>query len=155
MASLRFFWANFHFLRQKSWENSWNYLVESVNSTKFPIFWLNFTKFLTPKKWKNIVEGFHLHKKWLFQMNIYWLCSIIWYLWTFIRAFCILTWTHGFSNVSKYWQWNSLGTWNDKIYITNLTCDKLKMKIVWSSFIHRFAHFTHEFHVLKTCLTHE
>jgi hypothetical protein len=28
-------------------------LVESVNSTKFPIFWLNFTKVLTPKKWKN------------------------------------------------------------------------------------------------------
>jgi len=34
-------------------------------------------------------------------------------------------------------------------YITNLTCDKLIMKIMWSSFIHRFLHFTHEYHVLN------
>jgi hypothetical protein len=38
--------------------------------------------------------------------------------------------------------------------ITNLTCDKLIMKIVQSSFIHIFVHFAHEYHVLKTQLTH-
>ncbi len=38
--------------------------------------------------------------------------------------------------------------------ITNLTCDELIMKIMQSSFIHRFVHFTHEYHALKTCSTH-
>jgi hypothetical protein len=40
-------------------------------------------------------------------------------------------------------------------FITNLTCAKIKMKIVWSSFIHRFVHFMHEYHALKICLTHD
>ncbi len=40
------------------------------------------------------------------------------------------------------------------LYIVNLTCNKLIMKIVQSSFIHRFVHFTHKYHALKTCLTH-
>jgi hypothetical protein len=30
----------------------------------------------------------------------------------------------------------------DHVYITNLSCNKLIMKIVWSSFIHRFTYFT-------------
>jgi hypothetical protein len=36
---------------------------------------------------------------------------------------------------------------------TNLTCDKLIMKIMGSSFIHKFVHFTQEYHALKTHLT--
>jgi hypothetical protein len=39
--------------------------------------------------------------------------------------------------------------------ITNLACNKLMMKIVQSSFIHRFVHFIYEYHALKTCLTHD
>jgi hypothetical protein len=35
------------------------------------------------------------------------------------------------------------------------SCNKLIMKIVQISFIHKFRHFTHEFHALKTHLTHE
>ncbi len=38
--------------------------------------------------------------------------------------------------------------------ITNLAYDELIMKIVQSLFIHRFVHFTHKYHVLKTCLTY-
>jgi hypothetical protein len=38
--------------------------------------------------------------------------------------------------------------------ITNLTCDELIMKIVQSSFIHKFVHFLYEYHALKTHLTH-
>jgi hypothetical protein len=38
---------------------------------------------------------------------------------------------------------------------TNLTCNELIMKIVQSSFIHRFVHFTHEYHALKTQSTHK
>jgi hypothetical protein len=34
-------------------------------------------------------------------------------------------------------------------YITNLTCDKLIMKIVWSLFIQRLVQFKHEHHALK------
>jgi hypothetical protein len=45
--------------------------------------------------------------------------------------------------------WNN---WN--YYFTNLTCGELIMKIMWSLFIHKFTHFTYEYHVLKTCLTH-
>jgi hypothetical protein len=41
------------------------------------------------------------------------------------------------------------------VLITNLTCNKLIMKILWSSFIHMFIHFTHEYYALKTHLTHE
>jgi hypothetical protein len=37
--------------------------------------------------------------------------------------------------------------------ITNLTCDGSIMKIMRSSFIHSFVHFTHEYHALKTHLT--
>jgi hypothetical protein len=37
-------------------------------------------------------------------------------------------------------------------HITNLACDELMMKIMQYSFIHRFVHFTHEYHALKTCL---
>jgi hypothetical protein len=43
-------WAKFQFFRQKHWENSGIFLVSNVNSTKFPIFGLKFTKILTPKK---------------------------------------------------------------------------------------------------------
>jgi hypothetical protein len=39
--------------------------------------------------------------------------------------------------------------------ITNLTSNDLTMKIMWSSFIHGFIHFTHRYHALKTCLTYE
>jgi hypothetical protein len=39
-------------------------------------------------------------------------------------------------------------------YITNLTCEELIMKIVQNLFIHRFVHFTHKYHELKTHLTH-
>jgi hypothetical protein len=35
----------------------------SVNLTIFPIFWLNFTKNLTPIFLKKTMEGFHLHKQ--------------------------------------------------------------------------------------------
>jgi hypothetical protein len=38
---------------------------------------------------------------------------------------------------------------------TNLTFNELIMKIMQSSFIHCFIHFTHEYHALKTCLTHK
>ncbi len=41
------------------------------------------------------------------------------------------------------------------VLITNLTCNKLIMKIVRSSFIYRFVHFTHEYYASKTCLTHK
>ncbi len=37
-------------------------------------------------------------------------------------------------------------------YITNLACDRLIMKIMWSSFIHRFVYSTHKYHALKTHL---
>jgi hypothetical protein len=37
--------------------------------------------------------------------------------------------------------------------ITNLTCDKLIMKIMQSSYIHRFVHFMHEYYVLNIRLT--
>ncbi len=37
--------------------------------------------------------------------------------------------------------------------ITNLTCDKLIMKMVRILFIHRFVHLTHKYHALKTRLT--
>jgi hypothetical protein len=40
-------------------------------------------------------------------------------------------------------------------FITNLTCDGIIMKIVWSSFIQRFVHFMHEYHALKIRLTHD
>jgi hypothetical protein len=33
--------------------------------------------------------------------------------------------------------------------VTNLTCDKLTMKIVWSSFIHTFMHWKHVWHTDK------
>jgi hypothetical protein len=39
------------------------------------------------------------------------------------------------------------------IVITNLACDKIIMKIMQNSFIHKFIHFTHEYHVLKIHLT--
>ncbi len=37
---------------------------------------------------------------------------------------------------------------------TNLACDELIMKIMQSSFIHGFVHFTHKYHALKTHSTH-
>jgi hypothetical protein len=42
-------------------------------------------------------------------------------------------------------------------FITNLTFDELIMKIMWSSFIHRFIHFTYEntFHTLINVLMNE
>ncbi len=42
----------------------------------------------------------------------------------------------------------------DYVFITNLTCDNLIIKIVQILFIHRFIHFTHKYHVLKTHLTY-
>jgi hypothetical protein len=42
----------------------------------------------------------------------------------------------------------------DMLFITNLACNKLIMKVMQSSFIHRFVHFTHEYHALETHLTH-
>jgi hypothetical protein len=45
-------------------------------------------------------------------------------------------------------------SWTKYVYITNLACDKLIIKIVQSSFIYKFVYFTHEYHALKTCLTH-
>jgi hypothetical protein len=48
MASM-YFWAKL-FLNKKNWENSRIFLVLDVNSTKFPIFWLNFTNISTPNK---------------------------------------------------------------------------------------------------------
>jgi hypothetical protein len=33
--------------------------------------------------------------------------------------------------------------------ITNLTCDELIMKIVWSLCIHKFVYFSHKYYVLK------
>jgi hypothetical protein len=44
--------------------------------------------------------------------------------------------------------------WKMILLITNLAYGKLIMKILQSSFIHKFIHFTYEYHVLKTCLTH-
>jgi hypothetical protein len=41
-----------------------------------------------------------------------------------------------------------------KAYITNLACNELIMKIMQSSSIHKFIHLTHEYHALKTHLTH-
>jgi hypothetical protein len=40
------------------------------------------------------------------------------------------------------------------IHIKNLICDEFIMKIVRSSFFHRFVHFAHKYHTIKTCLTH-
>jgi hypothetical protein len=40
-------------------------------------------------------------------------------------------------------------------FITNLACDGIIIKIVQSSFIHRFVHFMHKYHVLKIRLTHD
>jgi hypothetical protein len=37
---------------------------------------------------------------------------------------------------------------------TNLTCAKIIIKTMGSSFIHKFVHFTQEYHALKTHLTH-
>jgi hypothetical protein len=39
--------------------------------------------------------------------------------------------------------------------MTNLACDELIMKIMRSSFIHKFVQLTHEYHALETHLTHE
>jgi len=40
------------FLVKKGLEFFTKNLVSNVNSTKFLIFWLNFSTFFTPKKWK-------------------------------------------------------------------------------------------------------
>jgi hypothetical protein len=40
--------------------------------------------------------------------------------------------------------------WKHTTFITNLACDELIMKIVRSSFIHKFIHFPHKYHVLNT-----
>jgi hypothetical protein len=47
----------------------------------------------------------------------------------------------------------SFAMYGNKQNITNLACDKLLMKIMQNLFIHRFIHFTHEYHGLKTSLT--
>jgi hypothetical protein len=87
MASM-YFWVTFHILWQKNWENSINFLVSSVNSTEFPIFWLYFGIW-HQKNMKNKNNECKI------------ICSIIWCLQPFIKAFCVLTWTHGSSNMLK------------------------------------------------------
>jgi hypothetical protein len=42
-----------------------------------------------------------------------------------------------------------------KGFITNLACDELIMKFMQSLLIHRFVHFTHEYHAFQTCLAHK
>jgi len=46
-----------------------------------------------------------------------------------IKTFCILTWTHGFFNMSKYSQGNSLGRWNDGIYVITYVLNICTKKI--------------------------
>jgi hypothetical protein len=41
------------------------------------------------------------------------------------------------------------------VHITNLTFNKLIMKIMGSLFIHRFIHFVDEYHASKTHLIHK
>jgi len=41
------------------------------------------------------------------------------------------------------------------LIITNLACDELIMKTMWSSLIHKFIQFEHKYHALKTSLTYE
>jgi hypothetical protein len=103
-----------------------NFLVLNLNSNK--LLWLTSPKFQHHKNEKKM-EGFHLHQKILFHMNIYWFSFIIWSLWPFIKAFCILTWTRGSSNMSKYWQGNSLGTWNDEMYAPTYSLSMCTRKI--------------------------
>ncbi len=79
----------------------------------------NFHQIFNTKKMKNNNNGrIPFKSKILLPMNVYCIYFIIWCLWPFIETFCILIWTHGFSNISKYWQGNSLGTWNDQMYVT-------------------------------------
>jgi hypothetical protein len=47
------------------------------------------------------------------------------------------------------------GCYEEKMIITNLTFNNLVMKIVRSSFIHKFLCFMHKYYALKTHLTHE
>jgi hypothetical protein len=65
-----FFWVNF-FLRQESWENLGKFSVLNVNSTKFPIFWINFTNNLIPKKEKKDYERLQFALKINFQINVH------------------------------------------------------------------------------------
>jgi hypothetical protein len=110
-------WAKFHFFREMFWENSKVFGFWMQIQQNFLYFNKISPNFQHQKNEKIIMEGLHLHQKYCFQ-NIYCIYFIIWCLWPFIEAFCILIWTHGFSNISKYWQGNSLGTWNDQMYVT-------------------------------------
>ncbi len=75
------------FLKQESWENLGKFAV----STKFPIFWINFTKQLIQKKEKKDCGMLPLALKIFLQRNVHWVYSITWYLWPFIKTFCSLT----------------------------------------------------------------
>jgi hypothetical protein len=86
---LSVFYDNIWFSILKNQENWRMFWVLNVNSTKFSIFWLNFAKNLTPKKWKFIKRPPFVSKT-LIQMNNYWFNLIIWCLWPFIIAF--LSW---------------------------------------------------------------
>jgi hypothetical protein len=58
-------------LKQKSWENVGEFSVSDVNSTKFPIFWINFTKTLIPKKEKKDCGRLPLALKIFFQISVH------------------------------------------------------------------------------------
>jgi hypothetical protein len=95
------------------------------------LIFLYFAKTFTPKKWKEIktmLDGFHLHEKKIF---------IIWCLEPFIKVFPLLTWTHRFFNMSKYWQGNSLGRWNDGIYIIIYVLNMCTRKLTISRQVHQ------------------
>jgi hypothetical protein len=125
MASM-FVMANFLFLKQKLWKfNNFFDFEFKFNQIILVELHQNFNT----KKMKKTMEGFHLHQKILFQMNIYWFYFLIWSLWPFIKAFYILTWTHGSYNMSKYWQGNNLKSWNDRMYATTYFLSMCTRKI--------------------------
>jgi hypothetical protein len=80
--------------------------------------------------------------KWIPIMGI----GILWMSWMFGTTFQI----ENLVKIGSFFaHWKSF----DK-YITNLTCEKLIMEIVQNSFVHMFVCFTHEYHALKTRMTH-
>jgi hypothetical protein len=48
------------------------------------------------------------------------------------------------------WFWQSLQACEHWYYCTNLTSNDLTMKIMWSSFVHRFIHFIYQLSCIKT-----
>ncbi len=62
-----------------------------------------------------------------------------------------------FKLIFFWWQISPHGNKEKIIWMaitTNLTCAKIIIKTMGSSFIHKFVHFTQEYHALKTHLTH-